>query len=137
MVNRGYVKSIREAFDRYLRAGGPGHVPRKKLAPAEAVAIIRRVGGIPVLAHPGLADKDELIPGLVQGGLMGIECYYHEHSAGQTASYLEMCRKWGLVATGGSDYHGPHLGRPNPLGTPAVPLAAYEKLKSLAAEARA
>jgi hypothetical protein len=62
-----------------------------------------------------------------------IECYYQEHSAVQTASYLEMCKGWGLVATGGSDYHGPHLGRPNPLGTPSVPLAAYEQLKSLAA----
>jgi predicted metal-dependent phosphoesterase TrpH len=137
MVNRGYVKSIREAFDKYLRTGGPGHVPRKKLAPTEAVAIIRRVGGIPVLAHPGLAGKDELIPELVQAGLMGIECYYHEHSAGQTASYLQMCKERGLVATGGSDYHGPHLGRPNPPGTPSVPLAAYEKLKSLAAAADA
>ena len=128
MVNRGYVKSIRQAFDKYLRTGGPGHVPRKKLAPSEAVAIIRRVGGVPVLAHPGLADNDDLIPGLVEAGLMGIECYYHEHSAAQTAAYLQMCKEWGLVATGGSDYHGPHLGRPNPLGSPPVPLSAYEAL---------
>ena len=80
-----------------------------------------------------LAGMDDLIPELVQGGLMGIECYYQEHSTAQTASYLEMCKEWGLVATGGSDYHGPHLGRPNPLGTPSVPLATYEQLKSLAA----
>lgn len=133
MVNCGYVSSIREAFDRYLRTGAPAHVPRKKLAPVEAIAVIRRARGIPVLAHPGLADSDDLIPELVLGGLMGIECYYHEHSASQTASYLQMCTDLSLVATGGSDYHGPHLGRANPLGIPPVPLAAYERLKSLAA----
>ena len=133
MVSRGYVKSTREAFDKYLKTGGPANVPRKRLTPLDAVAVIRRVKGIPVLAHPGLAGKDDMIPGLVQGGLMGIECYYQEHSTAQTGAYLEMCKEWGLVATGGSDYHGPHLGRSNPPGTPSVPLAAYERLKSLAA----
>ena len=79
MVNRGYVRSVREAFDRYLRAGGPANVPRRRLAPAEAVALIRRAGGVPVLAHPGLAGRDAMIPDLVRAGLMGIEVYYAEH----------------------------------------------------------
>lgn len=136
MVARGYVKTFREAFDRYLRAGGPAHVPRKKLAPAEAVSVIRRAGGVPVLAHPGLAEQDDLIPGLVKAGLMGIECYYQEHSAAQTRNYLQMCKDLGLVATGGSDFHGPHVGRSNPLGTPPVPLSVYEALMAKAEEAR-
>lgn len=137
MVQRGYVKTFREAFDRYLRAGGPANVPRKKLEPVEAVNIIRRVGGVPVLAHPGLAERDAIIPGLVKVGLMGIECYYHEHSAAQTRDYLQMCRDLGLVATGGSDFHGFHIGRTNPLGSPPVPLSAYEALKGKAEESRA
>jgi len=137
MVNRGYVKSAREAFDKYLHAGGPAHVPRKKLEPGEAVAIVRKARGVPVLAHPGLAGKDELIPGLVRAGLMGIECYYAEHSAAQTAAYVQMCKDLGLVATGGSDFHGPNLGRPNALGSPHVPLAVYEALLAKAREARA
>jgi predicted metal-dependent phosphoesterase TrpH len=136
LVKRGYVKTVREAFDRYLGAGKPGHVPRKKLSPEEAVRLIRRAGGVPVLAHPGLAERDELIPSLVEAGLMGIECYYAEHSATQRAGYAELCRRYGLVATGGSDFHGPRV-RAAQLGTPAVPLAAWEALKAKAAEARA
>src|SRR5438046_3179162 len=109
MVTRGYVKTVREAFDKYLAAGRPGHVPRKRLTPGEAVAIIRRARGVPVLAHPGLAGRDALIPELVEAGLMGIETYYPEHSAQQTAAYLEMCARPGLGATGRSDFHGPQL----------------------------
>lgn len=136
MVKHGYVKSMREAFDKYLRAGGPAHVPRKKLAPTEAVALLRKALGVPVLAHPGLAGKDELIRELVRAGLMGIECYYQEHSAAQTAAYGKMCKDLGLVATGGSDFHGLQTGRTNPLGTPHVPYSAYEALLAKAREAR-
>ena len=137
MVDRGYVKSVKEAFARYLRAGGPAHVARKRLTPAEAVAIIRRARGVPVLAHPGLGDHDALIPELVAAGLMGIECWYHEHSTSQTAKYLGLCRQHGLVATGGSDYHGPHVGGPNQPGTPEVALAAWEALRAAAERAAA
>ncbi len=136
MVKRGHVRSVREAFDKYLAAGKPGHVPRKKLAPADAVRLIRRAAGVPVFAHPGLSDRDEMIPGLIAAGLMGLECYYGEHSAVQTASYLQLCRDHGLVATGGSDFHGPKV-RAATLGVPTVPMAAWEALKAKAALARA
>jgi predicted metal-dependent phosphoesterase TrpH len=136
MVRRGYVKSVREAFDKYLRAGGPANVARRRLTPAEAVAIIRRAHGVPVLAHPGLADRDSLIPGLVEAGLLGIEAHYAEHSAAQTAAYLELCRQYQLVATGGSDYHGPQSGRNNPPGTPAVPWSCWEELQKRGEQAR-
>ena len=136
MVRRGYVKSVREAFDRFLASGKPGHVPRTKLVPEAAVRLIRRAGGVPVLAHPGISDLDRLIPALVEAGLMGIECYYAEHSAAQTGGYLETCKRYGLVATGGSDFHGPRV-RAAELGTPRVPLAAWERLKAKASEAAA
>jgi len=135
MIARGYVKSMREAFDRYLRTGGPAHVPRQRLTPAEAVGIIRKAGGVPVLAHPGVGGMDELIPDLIAAGLMGIECYYAEHSAGQIATYLEWCRRHDLVPTGGSDFHGVHTGRLNPPGTPAVPTASWESLRARMARA--
>jgi predicted metal-dependent phosphoesterase TrpH len=137
MVNRGYVRSIREAFDKYLRAGGAANVPRRRLQPAEAVAVIRKAGGVPVLAHPGLADRDAMIPALVEAGLMGIEVYYAEHSATQTEHYRELCRRHDLVPTGGSDYHGPQSGRANPPGTPAVPWSSWESLQQRAGRARA
>ena len=136
MVARGYVKTVREAFDKYLAAGRPGHVPRKKLTPEDAVRLIRRAGGVPVFAHPGLADRDQLIPGLIAAGLMGIECYYTEHSAQQRATYLQICKERDLVATGGSDFHGPQV-RAAALGNPTVPLAVWAALLAKAAEARA
>ena len=132
MVARGYVRSVREAFDRYLRAGGPANVPRRRLAPMEAVRVIRRARGVPVFAHPGLANRDEMIPELVQAGLGGIETYYPEHSAGQIEAYRAICRTHGLVATGGSDYHGPQTGRASTLGSPHVPLEVWEALKARA-----
>jgi predicted metal-dependent phosphoesterase TrpH len=136
MVKRGYVKSVREAFDRYLASGKPGHVPRARLTPEAAVRHIRRAAGVPVFAHPGLSDRDELIPGLIAAGLMGIECYYREHSAVQTAGYLQLCRDHDLVATGGSDFHGPAV-RAGTLGVPAVPMTCWEALRAKAALARA
>jgi 3',5'-nucleoside bisphosphate phosphatase len=132
MVTRGYVKTVREAFDKYLGSGKPGHVPRKKVTPEDAVRIIRKAGGVPVFAHPGLADRDELIPGLIAAGLMGIECYYTEHSAAQRASYLQICKDHDLVATGGSDFHGPKV-RAATLGSPSVPMAAVDGLRAKAA----
>ena len=137
MVARGYVKSMREAFDRYLRTGGPAHVPRKRLTPLDAVEIIRRARGVPVIAHPGVGGKDELIPELIAGGLMGIECYYAEHVPAQRAAYLDLCRRHDLVATGGSDYHGAQTGRLNAPGTPAVPMASWEALRERMTLARA
>ena len=136
MVDRGYVKSVREAFDRWLHAGGPANVPRRRLTPAKAVAVIRRADGVPVFAHPGLARRDEMIPELVEAGLAGIETYYPEHSAGQIQAYRETCRRLGLVATGGSDYHGPHTGRAVTVGTPHVGLEVWEELKAKARELR-
>ena len=136
MVNRGYVRSVREAFDRWLRADGPANVPRRRLTPVEAVAVIRRAGGVPVLAHPGLANRDEMIPELVAAGLAGIETYYPEHSAAQIQAYRQMCERLRLVATGGSDYHGSHTGRPATLGSAHVPVDAWEDLKRKAQELR-
>jgi 3',5'-nucleoside bisphosphate phosphatase len=136
MVNRGHVKSVREAFDRYLRAGGSANVPRRRLTPMEAVATIRRAHGVPVFAHPGLANRDAMIPELVRAGLAGLETFYPEHSAGQIEAYRRLCAEHDLVATGGSDYHGPHTGRASTLGSPHVPLSVWHELKRRAQQLR-
>src|SRR3989454_8753454 len=94
MVTRGYVKTVREAFDKYLKQGGAANVPRRRLSPVEAVQAIRKAHGLPVFAHPGLADRDAIIPELVGAVLMGIETDYAEHSARQTSEYLELCRRF-------------------------------------------
>jgi len=129
MVDRGYVKSVREAFDRYLSTNGPANVPRKRFTPVEAVRVIRRARGVPVLAHPGLANRDELIPELVEAGLLGIEAFYPEHSSGQITAYREMCVRLGLIATGGSDFHGPRVGGARHPGVQPVPESAWYELR--------
>ena len=128
---------MREAFDRYLAAGKPGHVPRKKLTPEDAVRLIRRAGGVPVFAHPGLAERDELIPGLVAGRPHGDRVLLPRALGGADRRATWRCAgSYGLVATGGSDFHGPRV-RASQLGDPAIPLAVWEALDRAAAEARA
>jgi len=104
-------------------------VPRQRLTPVEAIRIIRRARGVPVLAHPGLANRDELIPELVEAGLLGIEAFYPEHSSGQITAYREMCSRLDLVATGGSDFHGPRVGGVRHPGVQPVPESAWQELQ--------
>jgi predicted metal-dependent phosphoesterase TrpH len=128
LVSRGYVRSTREAFDRFLAVGRPANVPFERLPPAEAVARIRAAHGIPVLAHPGRGVPEELLTQLAGSGLLGIECYHPQHTRSQTERYLRMCEAHGWLATGGSDFHGSAAEGKGPPGTPAVPLAVYRAL---------
>jgi predicted metal-dependent phosphoesterase TrpH len=130
MVRRGYVGTVREAFDRFLAAGKPAYVPHRKVTSQEACEIIRRAGGLAVVAHPGFhQDPEPMIRGLAATGLLdGVECYYAEHSPDQTARFLGLCRELGLLPTGGSDFHGPRV-RAATLGQPPVPWDAWEALR--------
>jgi len=95
----------------------------------EAVAEMADYRGVPVLAHPGLANRDALIPELAEAGLLGIETYYPEHSTLQTTTYREMCARLSLVATGGSDFHGPQISRASHPGAQTVPESAWQELR--------
>lgn len=112
LVAQGYVKDAQEAFDRYLRQGGPAYVAKFRLPPAEAIGLIRGAGGIPVLAHPftlgltSLAALKRLLQQLQELGLAGLEVYYPEHSPALQADYLRLAQDLGLLVTGGSDFHG-------------------------------
>ena len=130
MVRRGYVGTVREAFDRFLAAGKPAYVPHRKVSPREACEIIRRAGGLAVVAHPGFhEDPEEMVRTLAGTGLLdGVECYYAEHSPEQTGRFLGLCRELGLAPTGGSDFHGPKV-RAATLGQPPVPWEAWEGLR--------
>lgn len=112
LVQSGYVGTIQEAFDRFLRKGAPAYVKKFKFSPVETLGFLSECRGLSVLAHPftlfGLSD-DELgktIRTLKEQGLDGIEVYYPDHTEVQTARYRELARDHGLVATGGSDFHG-------------------------------
>ena len=109
MVERGYVASIREAFDRYLHSGGPADATREKLPPERAVALIRESGGVAVLAHPSfLLDAEAAVAQLEPAGLQGIEVYYKNYTEAERATFRALGEANGLLPLGGSDYHGIH-----------------------------
>lgn len=112
MLEKGYVSSIAEAFERYIGRNGPAYVERERLTPAEAVSLVVQVKGVPVLAHP--RDLDALDRWLVElkgVGLQGMEVYYQDYDAETIAHLLAVAQRHHLIPLGGSDYHG--LGGPS------------------------
>ncbi|HEY7294169.1 MAG TPA: PHP domain-containing protein, partial [Dehalococcoidia bacterium] len=106
LVERGYVQSIPEAFDRFIGRNGPAYAEREKLTPAEAVRLIRDAGGFPVVAHPHYTPNAEAILGELAGrGLGGMEVYYRDLGPEKVEELLAIARRLNLLPTGGSDYH--------------------------------
>lgn len=111
LINLGKVRSMQDAFEKYLRKGRPAYAAREKLPVPEAIKIIHRAKGLAILAHPGTIPLDskrsmDLIGEFLTMGLDGIEAYYPIHSAGLRKQLLAFCAQENLVITGGSDYHG-------------------------------
>lgn len=111
LLEEGYVKSMSEAFDRYVGDHAPCFIPREKVSPAQAVSLIRAVGGIPVLAHPTLYHMSlERLKGLVaslkEAGLLAIEGIYSTYSVSETREMQAIAKEFGLAISGGSDFHG-------------------------------
>ncbi len=139
LLEAGYVNSTREAFDLYIGRHGPAYVSRTRFTPPEAVQAIRRTGGLPVLAHPIIArfggdpvvevNLARELPPLIEAGLVGLECYYPNYTAGQIDQLLAAARKWGLLVTGGTDFHGPRPDRAE-LGSIYVPERVVQALKA-------
>src|SRR5574337_2199368 len=136
LIKRGYVTSLKEAFARYLTPGKPGYVERSRIPAIEVIHAIKEVGGVPSLAHPGQYGRDEIIPSLVQQGLMGLEVYHPEHDTESLFRYERMRLEYGLVAVGGSDYHGTEGLRSIGLGKPALPEERFEQLVAAASVCR-
>ncbi len=105
LVEAGYVENINQAFTRYLSPGRPAYASKWKMTPAEACALIRRIGGVPVLAHPMLLKDDTLVRSLIEDGLLGLEAYYPYCPIETTERYVRMADEAGLLVTGGSDCH--------------------------------
>jgi predicted metal-dependent phosphoesterase TrpH len=133
MLEKGYITSIREAFDKYIARDGPAYVEREKLTPVEAVALIVRTNGLPVMAHPfTVPDPEALISEMEAAGLAGIEAYYNGYTADEISRLVSLADRHGLLTTGGSDYHG--LGEINDMmmGGVDVPMESAERLIALA-----
>lgn len=111
LVDAGHVQTVPEAFRRYIADDGPAFVPTRVQAPEEAVDLIRSAEGVPVWAHPPLDRVEALLPLLVDAGLRGLETYRPNHGPEETETLLRWARRYGLLTTGGSDWHGPDRGR--------------------------
>ena len=138
LIENGYATSVSDAFDRYISWGKPGYVPRYQITPQQAIRIIRAAHGVPTLAHPGHTPElgEAVLPSLVAAGLLGLECYYGQYDEATVHRLLSLADRFGLIATGGSDYHGPNI-HPTPLGGRYVPPQAVERLHAAAERLRA
>src|SRR3712207_105832 len=111
MVEAGIVSSEEEAFERWIADGRPAHVPKHALDPVDAVGLIRRAGGLCVLAHPGMwgdqtSVPEDLIEAMAAAGMVGLEVDHTDHTPEQREHYRAVAERLGLIATGGSDCHG-------------------------------
>ncbi len=134
LIDLGLVSSVQEAFDRYLNRGMPGYVPRAPFTPAQAIALIRSGGGVASLAHPkDILNLESLLAELVPAGLTGLEVYYGPYATATVGQLRALADRFGLIPTGGSDYHGPGI-HPTPLGhQPQLPAPALARLREAAA----
>ena len=145
LLDKGYVRSIQEAFERFLKKGAPAYADKFRFKASEAINFINGANGIAVLAHPntlgmnGNAGFEALLLQLVKEGLRGIEVYYPEHSPADVARYKLIAEKLDLVLTGGTDYHGIEgseldigIGR----GGMRLPYSIVEQLKAAQARPR-
>ncbi|MEK7407344.1 MAG: PHP domain-containing protein [Acidobacteriota bacterium] len=139
MLQKGRVASLQEAFDRYIGEAAPAYVERDEPGVAEGIRRILEAGGLPCLSHPIRLSKGnleaigELVAGMCEQGLRGLEVHYSEHNPAQTQFFLELARRYRLAVSGGSDFHGDN--KPGvSLGTGIegnlnVPLSVLEELR--------
>ena len=143
MIRKGYVKTKQDAFDKFLAKGRPAYFTRFAATPEETIQEIHSAGGLAVLAHPPYlkakdeAELDGIVGELKSKGLDGIEVWYSTHTPEDTANSARLAAKYGLVSSGGSDFHG-EAGRGNTTcelgsgvgGNLCIPYAVLEKLKA-------
>ncbi|MDA1002504.1 MAG: PHP domain-containing protein [Chloroflexi bacterium] len=138
LLEAGHVASIEEAFDRFLARGQPAYVERERLEPAEAIALVRGAGGLPVFAHPPFTDDyAALAAEFADIGLWGLEVYYGAYPADQVEALRHLAERLGLAATGGSDFHAPDRQNERMPGEIPFPTAAVDAMLAAARRAGA
>lgn len=135
MVEAGAVKNLQGAFRKYIGHLKPCYVKNINFSPREAIEVILKARGVPVLSHPHITGKDEFIPEFVKYGLKGIEAYHTDHNSGVKIKYEKIAGDLGLIITGGSDCHGMGKGRVL-MGGVKVPYGLVERLKEEARRIR-
>lgn len=129
ILEKGYVQSPKEAFVKYIGREGPAYAEREKMTPQQVVELVVSVGGLAVLAHPAdIGDLEDLIPRLQRVGLAGIEVYYNAYGAKTIHQLASLAHKHGLIATGGSDFHGLEHVTETPIGGVDIPSECIKRL---------
>ena len=136
LIAGGWVRDLREAFDRYLGAGRPANVEKRRITVADGIRLIHECGGLAVVAHPGADGRRERVEPLVKLGLDGLEVRHPGHSAEDTMRIEALADHFGLVKSGGSDWHGAANG-PRVLGGMRVPRAWLEQQDARVGKRRA
>jgi predicted metal-dependent phosphoesterase TrpH len=132
LIDIGAATDVSDAFDRFLKAGRPAYVPRDPFTPEDAVRLLVEHNAIPVLAHPySTKDISGILERIVPVGLKGFETYYAEYTPGQHDELRTIADAWGLIPTGGSDYHGAGFREGRVLGSAPVPDEVGERLFAL------
>jgi predicted metal-dependent phosphoesterase TrpH len=144
LQRKGYVSSIKQAFDKYLAQGAPAYFDKERLTSKQAIGLVLESGGVPVLAHPvqlrteNDAQLERMVKDLKDLGLVGLEVIHSDHDAALVEKYTKLADRFGLIKTGGSDFHGTNK-KGIALGTAngrKVPREFYEALAArLAARA--
>ena len=137
LITKGYVKTITEAFDKYLGSTGKAYLPKDVMNPEEAVSVMSRIGCSVFIAHPMLKPYppgwiDEFVKRLLPFGLCGIEAWHSEHTEADSRAVIALARRFHLCVSGGSDYHGknkPRIQLGTGYGSLFVTTDAYERLK--------
>ena len=133
LLEKGYVSSEREAFDKYIGRNGPAYVEREKIKPVDAVRIIVKACGLAVLAHPAdIEGLDYMLDELIAAGLVGMEVYYGQYDQATRERLLRMAQARKLISTGGTDYHHFLDDREVPMGAVDIPDDCIRKLFQLA-----
>lgn len=137
LMDKGYIKSVKEGFDKYMSAGRYAYCEKQKLTAKAAIELIKKCGGLSFLAHPHLTqlNDDELIIFLkeLRGyGLNGLEGYYTDYTPEMQEKYQAMAKELGLMISGGTDFHAkmkPHISIGTGLGNMRIPYSLLEEMK--------
>jgi predicted metal-dependent phosphoesterase TrpH len=136
-VEEGYVSTLKEAFNKYINRNGVAYVGRQKPTPLEAVGAILKANGLPFLAHPAdIENLDSFTAELKKAGIAGFEIYYANYTSTKIARLEELANQYKLMASGGSDYHGPGTNIGAAIGSIDIPKESIEQFVSIAEKKR-
>jgi DNA-binding transcriptional regulator LsrR (DeoR family)/predicted metal-dependent phosphoesterase TrpH len=126
LIEKGYATNQKDAYDRYIGYGKVAYVERDPLLPQDAIKEIKRAGGLPIIAHPGLIGDDNMVRTLLEAGAEGLEAYYAYHTPEQVQKYLQFAQEYGVITGCGSDYHGPGRHKSQPMGGVIAPIEVLD-----------